>query len=192
MAGHGHYCRQPHVSGGVDDGGEPGHRLQRRGGGLHRGGALPRRAAGKHLPWWRWKCPAYVGAACRAWYDTHVMVVVVLEVAVVQLNLFPPVQSTAGSLQSLCWASSAVGGVASAYFSGSLVCCACQQLPNTSQLHAHNLGAVMPQQFSCRRQMTLQHSNTPLCAGCNVGHPQRVCGHGSLPAAGLRQRAAHR
>lgn len=31
------------------------------------------------------------------------------------------VQSTAGSLQSLCWASSAVGGIASAYFSGSLV-----------------------------------------------------------------------
>jgi hypothetical protein len=30
-------------------------------------------------------------------------------------------QSTAGSLQSLCWASAAMGGVASAYFSGSLV-----------------------------------------------------------------------
>ena len=30
-------------------------------------------------------------------------------------------QSTAGSLQSLCWASAAVGGVASAYFSGSLI-----------------------------------------------------------------------
>ena len=30
-------------------------------------------------------------------------------------------QSTAGSLQSLCWASSAVGGIASAYFSGALV-----------------------------------------------------------------------
>jgi hypothetical protein len=30
-------------------------------------------------------------------------------------------QATAGSLQSLCWASSAVGGIASAYFSGSLV-----------------------------------------------------------------------
>lgn len=31
------------------------------------------------------------------------------------------VQSTAGSLQSLCWASSAIGGILSAYFSGSLV-----------------------------------------------------------------------
>ena len=31
------------------------------------------------------------------------------------------VQATAGSLQSLCWASAAVGGVASSYFSGSLV-----------------------------------------------------------------------
>lgn len=31
------------------------------------------------------------------------------------------VQSTAGSLQSLCWASAALGGVASAYFSGSLI-----------------------------------------------------------------------
>lgn len=30
-------------------------------------------------------------------------------------------QGTAGSLQSLCWASAALGGVASAYFSGSLV-----------------------------------------------------------------------
>ena len=30
-------------------------------------------------------------------------------------------QATAGSLQSLCWASSAVGGIVSAYFSGSLV-----------------------------------------------------------------------
>jgi folate/biopterin transporter len=30
-------------------------------------------------------------------------------------------QSAAGGLQSLCWASSAVGGIASAYFSGSLV-----------------------------------------------------------------------
>ena len=30
-------------------------------------------------------------------------------------------QATAGSLQSLCWASAAVGGVASSYFSGSLV-----------------------------------------------------------------------
>ncbi len=32
-----------------------------------------------------------------------------------------PGQATAGSLQSLCWASAAVGGVASSYFSGSLV-----------------------------------------------------------------------
>jgi BT1 family len=32
-----------------------------------------------------------------------------------------PTQATAGSLQSLCWASSALGGVASAYWSGSLV-----------------------------------------------------------------------
>ena len=30
-------------------------------------------------------------------------------------------QSMAGTLQSLCWASAAVGGVASSYFSGSLV-----------------------------------------------------------------------
>lgn len=30
-------------------------------------------------------------------------------------------QAVAGSLQSLCWASSAVGGVASAYFSGSFI-----------------------------------------------------------------------
>lgn len=30
-------------------------------------------------------------------------------------------QSTAGSLQSLCWGASAAGGIASAYFSGSLV-----------------------------------------------------------------------
>lgn len=30
-------------------------------------------------------------------------------------------QSTAGSLQSLCWGSSAIGGIISAYFSGSLV-----------------------------------------------------------------------
>lgn len=30
-------------------------------------------------------------------------------------------QSIAGSLQSLCWASAAIGGVASAYFSGSLI-----------------------------------------------------------------------
>lgn len=30
-------------------------------------------------------------------------------------------QATAGTLQSLCWASSAVGGIVSAYFSGSLV-----------------------------------------------------------------------
>jgi MFS family permease len=30
-------------------------------------------------------------------------------------------QSTSGSLQSLCWGSSAIGGVMSAYFSGSLV-----------------------------------------------------------------------
>ena len=31
------------------------------------------------------------------------------------------IQELAGSLQSLCWASAAVGGIASAYFSGSLV-----------------------------------------------------------------------
>jgi hypothetical protein len=30
-------------------------------------------------------------------------------------------QSTSGSLQSLCWGSSAFGGIVSAYFSGSLV-----------------------------------------------------------------------
>jgi len=30
-------------------------------------------------------------------------------------------QSMSGSLQSLCWGSSAVGGIVSAYFSGSLV-----------------------------------------------------------------------
>ena len=38
---------------------------------------------------------------------------------------FPPAlfshQATQGSLQSLCWASAAVGGIVSAYFSGSLV-----------------------------------------------------------------------
>lgn len=33
----------------------------------------------------------------------------------------PVLQATAGSLQSLCWGSSAVGGIVSAYFSGSLV-----------------------------------------------------------------------
>jgi hypothetical protein len=33
----------------------------------------------------------------------------------------PVLQATAGSLQSLCWGSSAVGGIMSAYFSGSLV-----------------------------------------------------------------------
>ncbi len=33
----------------------------------------------------------------------------------------PARQATAGSLQSLCWASSALGSVASAYFSGALV-----------------------------------------------------------------------
>lgn len=37
------------------------------------------------------------------------------------VRLLLGLQSTAGSLQSLCWASSAVGGIASAYFSGSLV-----------------------------------------------------------------------
>lgn len=30
-------------------------------------------------------------------------------------------QSTSGSLQSLCWGSSAFGGIVSSYFSGSLV-----------------------------------------------------------------------
>ena len=30
-------------------------------------------------------------------------------------------QSTSGSIQSLCWGSSAVGGIVSAYFSGSLI-----------------------------------------------------------------------
>ena len=30
-------------------------------------------------------------------------------------------QAVAGSLQSLCWGSSAIGGIASAYFSGSLI-----------------------------------------------------------------------
>ena len=34
---------------------------------------------------------------------------------------FLPLQATSGSLQSLCWASAAVGGIVSAYFSGSLV-----------------------------------------------------------------------
>lgn len=40
------------------------------------------------------------------------------------MNLFDPyipMQAIAGSLQSLCWGSSAVGGIASAYFSGSLI-----------------------------------------------------------------------
>lgn len=37
------------------------------------------------------------------------------------LNSLVWLQSTAGSLQSLCWGSAAVGGIVSAYFSGSLV-----------------------------------------------------------------------
>ena len=37
------------------------------------------------------------------------------------LNSILSLQSTAGSLQSLCWGSAAVGGIVSAYFSGSLV-----------------------------------------------------------------------
>ncbi|KAL3141007.1 hypothetical protein ABBQ32_005521 [Trebouxia sp. C0010 RCD-2024] len=45
---------------------------------------------------------------------------VVVDSIVVERSRGEP-QSTAGSLQSLCWASSAVGGIASAYFSGSLV-----------------------------------------------------------------------
>ena len=36
-------------------------------------------------------------------------------------HLRPLLQAIAGSLQSLCWASSAVGGVVSAYFSGALI-----------------------------------------------------------------------
>ncbi|KAK9813029.1 hypothetical protein WJX72_007813 [[Myrmecia] bisecta] len=45
---------------------------------------------------------------------------VVVDSIVVERSRGHP-QSTAGSLQSLCWASAAVGGIASAYFSGSLV-----------------------------------------------------------------------
>lgn len=45
---------------------------------------------------------------------------VVVDSIVVERSRGEP-QSTAGSLQSLCWASSAVGGIASAYFSGALV-----------------------------------------------------------------------
>ncbi|CAL8466314.1 g5850 [Coccomyxa elongata] len=45
---------------------------------------------------------------------------VVVDSIVVERSRNAP-QGTAGSLQSLCWASAALGGVASAYFSGSLV-----------------------------------------------------------------------
>ncbi len=45
---------------------------------------------------------------------------VVVDSIVVERSRGAP-QATSGSLQSLCWASSAVGGIASAYFSGSLV-----------------------------------------------------------------------
>ncbi|CAL5226019.1 g8825 [Coccomyxa viridis] len=45
---------------------------------------------------------------------------VVVDSIVVERSRNAP-QSTAGSLQSLCWASAALGGVASAYFSGSLI-----------------------------------------------------------------------
>lgn len=38
-----------------------------------------------------------------------------------ELGYCPGLQSVAGSLQSLCWGASAVGGISSAYFSGSLV-----------------------------------------------------------------------
>lgn len=45
---------------------------------------------------------------------------VVADSIVVELSRGEP-QSTAGSLQSLCWASASAGGVLSAYFSGALV-----------------------------------------------------------------------
>ena len=54
---------------------------------------------------------------------TVVFLFITTVVAITSTQLMIPVllQSTAGSLQSLCWASSAVGGIASAYFSGALV-----------------------------------------------------------------------
>eukprot|EP00879_Flechtneria_rotunda_P012967 GHRR01013540.1.p1 GENE.GHRR01013540.1~~GHRR01013540.1.p1 ORF type:complete len:473 (+),score=146.19 GHRR01013540.1:400-1818(+) len=55
-----------------------------------------------------------VGSAATACSD------VVVDSLVVERARGEPA-ATAGSLQSLCWASSAVGGIASAYFSGSLV-----------------------------------------------------------------------
>lgn len=55
-----------------------------------------------------------LSSACTACAD------VVADSIVVELSRGEAL-STAGSLQSLCWASAAVGGVMSAYFSGSLV-----------------------------------------------------------------------
>ena len=46
-------------------------------------------------------------------------------------------QAVAGGLQSLCWGSAAVGGVASAYFSGSL-------LENMSTREVFSLTAFLP------------------------------------------------
>ena len=39
---------------------------------------------------------------------------------------------------------------------------------------------------------TLLRNHVTCCLGRDVGYPQRLRSHGSLPAAGVRQRAAHR
>eukprot|EP00884_Botryococcus_braunii_P002175 jgi/Botrbrau1/11959/Bobra.341_1s0024.1 len=79
---------------------------------------------GSATSWWQWRpggtppeaavCALVAGSAATACSD------VVVDSIVVERSRDAP-QSVAGSLQSLCWGASAVGGIASAYFSGSLV-----------------------------------------------------------------------
>lgn len=74
----------------------------------------------------QWRCRAHRGPSCSrqrslSWSRLLQSSSAFWKGLLIQKNCDMCMQSTAGSLQSLCWASAALGGVASAYFSGSLI-----------------------------------------------------------------------
>ena len=59
------------------------------------------------------------------------------------------------------------------------------------KLHTHEFTSLGCCISHARGEPPFRHHMT-CCLGRDVGYPQRFCSHGSLPAAGVRQRAPHR
>jgi len=117
----------------------------------------------------------FVGSVTTAFSD------VVADSLVVERARGTPL-STAGSLQSLCWGSSAVGGILSAYFSGSLV-------ESGGARYVFSLTALFPLVVASTAALIDERRQHGAAAGAGPGAAGAGGGPARAPLAGVRRNA---